>query len=374
MAAATRVALALALGCVACSRDGDRGADRSGAPLPSASAPPPPASAADADAARAAVARGRQLFAAHDCAGARAAFAQAIEKDPRNADAAFWAGRAYVVATTGMSYSRAIDYFGRALALDPKFVEAHWGLGLANYGLAQNEAAEHEFTAFLAAAGDAEPAPMRAEAHHFLGVIAGGAGQVDRALAEFAAAEQLNPTWADVAFERGRVLETAGRTVEAVVSYQSATQREPNHLPAHFRLSRLLRTLGRDADATREEEIHRVLNELTDNSTGRETRAPERRLELYGELASLDPTNRTARLEYSRALLELGRGPEAELALDDLMRDAPAFGDAYVVRARLALDRGHPEKAAQVIAALAQNAPAAVANLPESLKSLLPPK
>ena len=215
---------------------------------------------------------------------------------------------------------------------------------------------------------------MRAEAHHFLGVLAGSAGHVDEALAEFAAAEKLNPTWADVAFERGRVLESAGRRDEAIASYQAATQREPNHLPAHFRLSLLLRTQGRAADAEREEKIHRVLNELFDNSTGRESKAPERRLELYGELAALDPANHAARLEYARALIELGRKTEAELALDDLLRDAPAFADTYVVRARLALDGGHREKAAQVIAALAQNVPTAMASLPESLKSLLPPR
>ena len=352
--------LALLAGCNACTHDEKRGA-----------APP---SAEAVEAARNAVLHGRQLFAAHDYAGARAAFALATQKDPRSADAFFWAGRGYVVTTTGMSYSRAIEDFERALALDPKHVEAHWGLGLAHFNLAHSEAAEREFAAYLAAAGDSEPAPMRAEAHHFLGVLAGSAGSVERALAEFAAAEKLNPAWADVPFERGRVLESAGRTAEAVASFEAATRLEPNHLPAHFRLSRLLRTLGREADALREEKIHRVLNELTDNTTGRATRAPENRLALYGELAALDPTNRTARLECARALIELGRAAEAELALDDLLRDAPDFGEAYVARARLALDHGHREKAVELIAALAQHAPAAVATLPEPLKSLLPPK
>jgi tetratricopeptide (TPR) repeat protein len=373
MTAAARVATLLLITCAGCGRGRATHPGGPGHDDP-ATATVKPVTPVDVDTARAAVIRGRQLFAAHDFAGARAAFAQAVLKNPQNADAFFWSGRAYVVTASGMSYSRALEFFAHALALDPQLVEAHWGLGLAHYNLAQIEDAQREFTDFLAAASDAEPAPMRAEAHHFLGVIAGSTGDVEKALAEFAAAEQLNPAWADVAFERGKVLETAGRIDEAIASFQAATQREPNHLPAHFRLSLLLRTQGREADAEREKKIHRVLNDLFDNSTGRETKAPEKRLELYGELAGLDPSNHTARLEYARALIELGRATEAELALDDLMRDAPAFGDAYIVRARLALDGGHKERAAQVIAALEKNVPTALANLPESLKSLLPPR
>jgi tetratricopeptide (TPR) repeat protein len=371
--AAARAAVGiLCILCIACTRDGGPHGGPDGGH--SAAKPGPPPSAGEVEAARTAVAHGRTLFAARDFAGARSAFALATQKDPRSAEAFFWAGRAYVVTTTGMSYSRAIEDFERALALDPQLVQAHWGLGLAHFNLAHNEAAEREFTAYLAAAGPDEPAPMLAEAHHFLGVLAGSAGAVDQALAQFAAAEKLNPTWADVPFERGRVLETAGRTAEAVASFEAATRLEPNHLPAHFRLSRLLRGLGREADALREEKIHRVLNELTDNMTGRATRDPENRLALYGELAALDPGNRPARLEYARALIELRRTAEAELALDDLLRDAPDLGDAYVARARLALERGQKEKAAELVAALAKRAPAAVASLPEPLKSLLPPK
>ena len=124
IAAAARVATLLLLGCAGCGRDGapPRAADKGERPP---AAPGNPVASVDVDAARAAVARGRQLFAAHDFSGARTAFAQALEKNPQSADAFFWGGRAYVVTASGMSYSRALDFFGRALALDPQLVEAH---------------------------------------------------------------------------------------------------------------------------------------------------------------------------------------------------------------------------------------------------------
>ena len=292
------------------------------------------ASPADAEAARAAVVRGRQLFAARDFAGARASFAEAMKRDPASSDALFWAGRVDIASSAGKSYSRAIDYFGRALALDPARVQAHWGLGIARYSLSDYDAAERELHAFTAGTTEANPAAMRTEAHHFLGLIAGTAGRDDAALAEFAAAAALNPAWADVPFERGRILEALGRKDEALAAYRDATRLEPNHLPAHFRLARLLRATGRDDEAVREEKIHRVLNTLTDNLTGKDVKTPDQRLALYGELAPLDPTNRSARLEYARASSG-SAAPRRELGrLDELMKEAPDYADGCVLRAR----------------------------------------
>ena len=316
--------------------------------------------------------RGRQLFAARDFAGARAAFAEAMQRDPASADALFWAGRADIASSAGMSYSRAIDYFERALALEPARVQAHWGLGIARFSLSDYDRAEQELRAFVAGASDADPAVMRSEAHHFLGLIAGTAGRNEAALAEFAAAARLQPAWADVPFERGRILEALGRPDEALAAYRDATRLEPNHLPAHFRLARLLRAQGRDEEAKREERIHHLLNVLTDNQTGKDAKTPAQRLTLYGELAQLDPSNRGARLEYARALSELQRTAEAELALDDLLKEAPDWTEGCVLRATLALRSGKKGEAARIVAAYAKAAPAATGALPEELQALLP--
>ena len=272
-----------------------------------------------------------------------------------------------------MSYSLAIESFTRALELDPALVEAHWGLGVAQMGYSHAAEAEREFEAFLAGATDAQPAPMRGEAEHFLGVLARERGDLDGALAHHERAERLHPTFADAPYERGLTLEAAGRDEDAIAAYQRALELDPNHLPSHFRLARLDRKLGREADATREERIHRVLNLLSDDLSGRTVRAPERRLDLWGELAGLDPKNLRARLEYARALIELRRDGEAELALDELLRETPRLPEAYVLRGELALRSGDSKKAAEAMTALAGALPGfSPAGLPPALRAVFP--
>jgi len=256
--------------------------------------------------------------------GARAAFESAVAKDPDSAPARYWLGRACVVNSRSMTFSLAIESFTRALELDPKLAEAHFGIGLARLGYSQKDDARREFELFLAESSPSEtPAATRGEAERYLGVLARERGAVDEALAHFDRAQQLDPASADTPYQRGLALESAGRGADAMDSYRAAIELDPNHLPSHFRLARLLRQAGKLEEAAREERIHTLLNQLTDDLTGRTTRAPEKRVELYGELAGLDPANVHARIEYAQALLELRREAEATLALEELMRAAP---------------------------------------------------
>jgi Tfp pilus assembly protein PilF len=278
-----------------------------------------------------------------------------------------------VVKSGAMSYSAAIESFTRALELDPKLAEAHWGLGLAHMGYAHSKEAREQFEWFLGSAPDDAAPEMRGEAEHFLGVLARERGEIDHALACFALAQQLYPRFADTPYERGLTLEGAGRRDEAVAAFRDAVAIDPNHLPSHFRLARLLRQLGDAEGAAREERIHRVLNLLSDDLTGRTTREPETRAELYGELSQLDPKNGRARLEYARALTEMKRDGEAALALDDLLRDRPPLAEAYVLRGEIAL-RAHDEKRAkEVMESLATAMPqVTAASLPAALRAVFP--
>jgi tetratricopeptide (TPR) repeat protein len=334
------------------------------------------AAAPESDGARADLARGQKLFASGDVVGARAAFEAAIAKDPALALAHLWRGRACVVKGLAMSYSLAIESFTRALQLDPALCEAHWGLGVAHAGYSHAAEAEREFQAFLAAATERQPPEMRGEAEHFLGVFAREGGDVEGALARFERAERLHPRFADAPYERGVTLEKVGRSEEAVTAFRAAIAVDPDHLPSHFRLGRLLRKLGRDQEAEREERIHKLLLLLSDDLSGRTVRAPERRAELYSELAGIDAGNLRARLEYARALAELGRGDEAALALDELLRarpPLPRFAEAWVLRGQLALRAQDSRKAAAVMEELARAMPELSPSvLPAELRALWP--
>lgn len=294
----------------------------------------------DPQAAAVELARAQRLLRAGDLPAARAAFEAATRADPGDARGFQGLGRTLVLKGPGMSYSRAREAFARALELDPALAEAHWGLGLAAYGLVEYEVAEREFARFLAAAGDDVPREMLGEAHHFLGVLARERGALDEALARFEQAAALHPRFADTPYERGLTLEAAGRLEEAVAAFEAALAIERNHLPCWFRLARVCRALGRDAAAARAERIHRALNGLFDDTTGRSAQDPAKRAACWGEIAALDPENRGARFEHARALVELGRSAEARLALDDLVAAQPDFGEAHQLGAELALRDG----------------------------------
>ena len=325
------------------------------------------------------LARGRQLFATGDPLGARAAFEAAVAKDPSLADAHYWLGRACTVTGKAMSYSRALESYARALELDPGLVEAHWGLGLAHVGLAHSEDARRELETYLAEGTGRGPPEMHGEAEHFLGVLARERGATDEALAHCERAQALHPRFAETPYERGLTLESAGREDDALVAFRAAIRLDRSHLPSHFRLARLCRKRGLAEEAAKEERIHKLLNLLTDDSSGRTVRAAERRAELWGELATIDPLNFKARLEYARAIAELQREGEAALLVDELVRAAPELPEqpvlvgAYVLRAELALRARDEKTAAEMVAALVRVVPGlTAAHLPPSLRGYFP--
>ena len=72
-------------------------------------------------------------------------FKEALEKDPKNAQAYY--GLA-LVSADGFD-SKALEYAGTALQLDPKIAAAHFSLGILALGHRDMEAAEKEFQAEL---------------------------------------------------------------------------------------------------------------------------------------------------------------------------------------------------------------------------------
>ncbi len=146
---ASTVSALLVLALTACGGSPGEGATNA-PPLPEAAsgtsgaepAAPIDASPGDRPAAQAALDRGRAFYGAADLPNARTAFEEATRLDSSFASAWYWLGRSTVLASSGMSYSRARTAFDRALALDPRLIEARWGLGLAAYGLVEYESAE----------------------------------------------------------------------------------------------------------------------------------------------------------------------------------------------------------------------------------------
>ena len=86
-------------------------------------------------------------------------------------------------------------------------------------------------------------------AHNNLGILLGGTGRTDEALAHYRKALELSPNRADAHYNLGIVLEGLGRTDEALAHYQKALELDTNHAKAHNNLGVLLKSIGRTDEA-----------------------------------------------------------------------------------------------------------------------------
>jgi tetratricopeptide (TPR) repeat protein len=341
--------------------------------VPTQPVPTEPVAPEEAAAARAALQRGLQKYQSRQIEQALTDLEEATRLDPNNAEAFYWLGRIRVVPSSlEASYSRAIEAFQQALRLQPDLMGAYQGLGLAHYFLAQYDQAKRVFLTFLQNPGEAVDDLMLAESHHFVGAIFNNEGDSKQALDHLEKATQLNPSFADTPYQMGLAYADLDQPEHAMEALLRATALAPSHLHAHFRLSRLYRQIGDREQAGRHQEIHRLLNELTDNISRKFSQDMATRLRLLTELTTLYPENFTARFQHAQLLLENRRAPEAAMLLDALIHDHPAFADAYVLSSRLALRMGQRNKAVQLLGKLQEQHPErTAATLPPDLRSLV---
>lgn len=317
-----------------------------------------------------------QLFSARRVEDAVTALEEATRLDPTSVEAFYWLGRCRVVRSKQASYSRATDAFQEALRLDPAHVEAHWGLGLSGFLTASYEQSELHFREFLRRADDVDRIDERmlAEANHFVGTILVFDRRCEEALPFLREAERLHPEFADTPFQYGVAMEDLGRYPEAIEALLRATRIDPDHLPAHFRLSRVYQRLGDEDNARREREIHRLLNELTDNISLKASQDLRTQMRLLSELTALYPENHKARLRHAQLLVQNNRAADGDLVLDALLRDHPEQVEPYLYRAELQRRLRNPTMVQSVLSSLLANHPELPRDtIPAPLQPFLPP-
>ncbi len=315
---------------------------------------------------------GQRLFRERKTTEARAAFQASAEADPGRAEAFYLLGHCYVVHSVGMSYSRAIESFHRALQLDPDYLPCHWGIGYAAYGLSDYETARLHFEKVTSGEDPRLRTEQRGEALHFLGVMDLNEGRAQQAVRHFLEAKKIYPDFADTRYQLGLAEEALQKEEEAVRAYEEALVIHPSHAACHHRLASLYRRLGQPEKAARAEHIHELLNKLTDNISTRFLKDLDTRLELQRELIRIQPENHVVRIEHAKLLLEARQALEAARVLDSLISDMPEVADAYVLRAVIALRMGDRTKAKDLIERLLRSRPEYPREkLPEAVLELL---
>jgi tetratricopeptide (TPR) repeat protein len=162
----------------------------------------------------------------------------------------------YMLVTQGQT-AKAVEYFQKALQIDPNYAEANNNLGEELFREKKYvEAMEHYRRAIVAN-------PNFAEAHNNLASVLFIQGKLDEAIVQYQKAIQLNTDFAGAHNNLGEAFKSQGRLYEAIDEYQQAIAIKPDYVIALDNLASALFIQGKLDEASKE--FQRTL-ELVPNS------------------------------------------------------------------------------------------------------------
>lgn len=238
-----------------------------------------------------------------DLVKARAGYRRVLDKDPRNADAAYLIGllnlqegklaqafthlrraaeldplRADAFYSLGKAHELSREWpaaeahYRRALELNPGYRDAWLGLGIALRGRDAHESAEN-------VAGEA--LKRFPDSPDFL-VNRGSArvhqGKLDDALADFERAARLKPDFPEAHFNLGRLHRERGALDHAIAAYRRALELRPGWVEVEWNLGVALLMTGNFADGWR---LHEARNNLPAGRVRAYLRDPQHQAKLW---------------------------------------------------------------------------------------------
>ncbi len=182
---------------------------------------------------------------------ARRLFNQAVEKDPKFAEAFAGAGQTYGLMVVD-GYMPPAEGFARHNEGNRKALELHPGLLNARFALASSrfwfdwdfDGAERDFRELVAEQDDAVAGDFRV-----LALLLWARGRTDEALAVMEKARRLDPGNLACKITTADYLKKAGRLEDAAALYRAAMKDEPSDPRAGFGLAEVLRRQGDVAGA-----------------------------------------------------------------------------------------------------------------------------
>lgn len=167
---------------------------------------------------------------------------QILARQPRHAKVLNLLG---LIAMKSRRFDTAFDLFGRAVALDPTFAEAH-----GNLGNALREAGQPA-QAVIACRAAIGLTPELVDAHVCLGLILQKQGQLEEAVAAYREAIRLNPNLPGVYNNLGTIFWLCGGLDETIDCYRRAISLQPGFAPALKNLADVLVNTARFDEAER---------------------------------------------------------------------------------------------------------------------------
>ena len=191
----------------------------------------------------------RERFALQDYYGAIHLLQEIVESGRTFADCHHLLGLCF--ALLGQP-QRALEHFGRALELNPRYIEAHIHRGILLNDLGRTEEATE---AFRQAAAHNLPQPTGfpahvaaslANHHALLAAAYAESGALTQAIEQYRRAVELGPNFADLRYKLARALLEAGEVLDAREELERVVRDRPNFLDAFASLG-LARYLSGDA-------------------------------------------------------------------------------------------------------------------------------
>jgi len=199
------------------------------------------------------LARARERFVVQDYYGAVHLLESVVDSGRAFADVHHLLGVS--LSLLGQA-ERALAELGRALELNPQYVEALIHQGLVLNELGRTDEAQEAFghaAQHLAKPTAGLPAPVAAQLanrHAELGETYASAGAIDRAIGQYEAALELGPEFHDLRYRMARLLLEAGRPLEAREALEAVVGARPNFVDAEAALG-LAHYLSGDAGGAR---------------------------------------------------------------------------------------------------------------------------
>jgi len=211
------------------------------------------------------ITRGRERFAVRDFHGAVLLLREAVVEGYAYPDVYNLLALCLALIERPLE---ALAAFDRALALNPRYVEAHLNRAVLLSALGRDDEAQESFeAAHRLGRADESGFPVvvanrLANAHASLGEHYRDAGALDEAIAQFARALELRPGFPDIRLAHSRALVERGRLQDAATSLDALLSTSPRNLDALLMrgLSAYLQEDLATADAfwTRAAEAHRA--------------------------------------------------------------------------------------------------------------------
>ncbi len=236
--------------------------------------------------------------------------------------------------------SQAIDFFSKAICINPNFAPCHSNHGNALKELGRYSEAIASYDKAISLQAD------DAYTHSNRGVALQELGRTEEALASYDRAISFNPYSAETYSNRGVVLQELGRLEEAVESYDFAISLKPDFAKAYFNRGNILQELGRFDESLND--YRKVISLNSDTAEVhfncgnvlKELGRFEEALESYENAIRLDPNWPEAYCNRGNALQELNQFNEALLSFNKAIQLKADYSEAYSNRGNVLQELG----------------------------------